>query len=145
MYVSNFNKFGKLYRVMMQANPEARVCRPETLKRIKVRNGSVMAPIDNFVKLKRVYGPDIINRFNMYTTIAVTGSPAAGVSSGQAIAAIEEVAAETPSGYGYDYSGTHPRGEREAASQTAPSSVWCFYSSICSCRRSMRAICFPGP
>ena len=119
MYVSNFNKFGKLYRVMMQANPEARVS-PETLKRIKVRNGSVMAPIDNFVKLKRVYGPDIINRFNMYTTIAVTGSPAAGVSSGQAIAAIEEVAAETlPSGYGYDYSGLTREEAKGGSSQTA--------------------------
>lgn len=72
MYVSNFNKFGKLYRVMMQASPEARVS-PETLKRIKVRNGATMAPIDNFVSLKRVYGPDIINRFNMFTSIAVTG------------------------------------------------------------------------
>ncbi len=119
MYVSNFNKFGKLYRVMMQANPEARVS-PETLKRIKVRNGSVMAPIDNFVKLKRVYGPDIINRFNMYTTIAVTGSPAAGVSSGQAIEAIEEVAAETlPSGYGYDYSGLTREEAKGGSSQTA--------------------------
>ena len=119
MYVSNFNKFGKLYRVMMQANPEARVS-PETLKRIKVRNGSVMAPIDNFVKLKRVYGPDIINRFNMYITIAVTGSPAAGVSSGQAIAAIEEVAAETlPSGYGYDYSGLTREEAKGGSSQTA--------------------------
>ncbi len=119
MYVSNFNKFGKLYRVMMQANPESRVS-PETLKRIKVRNGAEMAPIDNFVKLKRVYGPDIINRFNMYTTIAVTGSPAAGVSSGQAIAAIEEVAAETlPSGYGYDYSGLTREEAKGGSSQTA--------------------------
>ncbi len=114
MYVSNFNKFGKLYRVMMQANPEARVS-PETLKRIKVRNGSVMAPIDNFVKLKRVYGPDIINRFNMYTTIAVTGSPAAGVSSGQAIAAAETL----PSGYGYDYSGLTREEAKGGSSQTA--------------------------
>ncbi len=142
MYVSNFNKFGKLYRVMMQANPEARVS-PETLKRIKVRNGSVMAPIDNFVKLKRVYGPDIINRFNMYTTIAVTGSPAAGVSSGQAIAAIEEGAA--PPATATTIRDSPARRPREAARRPPSSSVWCFYSSICSCRRSMRAICFPGP
>lgn len=105
MYVSNFNKFGKLYRVMMQASPEARVS-PETLKQVKIRNGAEMAPISNFVSLKRVYGPDVINRFNMFTTISVTGNPAPGVSSGQAIAAIEEVAAQTlPSGYGYEYSG----------------------------------------
>ncbi len=113
MYISNFNKFGKLYRVMMQANPEARVS-PETLREIKVRNGATMAPIDNFVKLTRVYGPDLINRFNMYTSISVTGSPAPGVSSGEAIAAIEQVAEETlPIGFGYDYSGL----TREEASQ----------------------------
>lgn len=119
MYISNFNKFGKLYRVMMQANPEARVS-PETLKRIKVRNGASMAPIDNFVKLTRVYGPDIINRFNMFTSISVTGNPAPGVSSGQAIAAIEEVAAQTlPSGYGYDYSGLTREEAKQGSSSTA--------------------------
>lgn len=122
MYVSNFNKFGKLYRVMMQANPESRVS-PETLKRIKVRNGAEMAPIDNFVKLTRVYGPDIINRFNMFTSIAVTGSPAPGVSSGQAIAAIEEVASQTlPVGFGYDYSGL----TREEASQGSGQTAYIF-------------------
>ena len=105
MYISNFNRFGKLYRVMMQANPEARVS-PETLKQIKVRNGAEMAPIDNFVKLSRVYAPDIINRFNMYTAISVTGSPAPGVSTGQAIAAVNEVAEKTlPVGYGFEFGG----------------------------------------
>ncbi|MCM1369468.1 MAG: efflux RND transporter permease subunit [Candidatus Amulumruptor caecigallinarius] len=119
MYVSNFNKFGKLYRVMMQASPEARVS-PETLKRVKVRNGSEMAPIDNFVKLKRVYGPDLINRFNMFTSIQVTGSPAEGVSSGDAIKAIEEVAAQTlPVGYGYEYSGLTREEAQNGGSQTA--------------------------
>ncbi|MDE6755287.1 MAG: efflux RND transporter permease subunit, partial [Muribaculaceae bacterium] len=68
MYISNFNSYGKLYRVMMQASPEARVS-PETLKQIKIRNGMEMAPIDNFVKLTRVYGPDMIDRFNMFTAI----------------------------------------------------------------------------
>ena len=105
MYISNFNSYGKLYRVMMQASPEARVS-PETLKQIKVRNGNEMAPIDNFVSLKRVYGPDLINRFNMFTSISVTGSPAPGVSSGQAIACINRVADETlPTGYTFEYSG----------------------------------------
>lgn len=119
MYISNFNKFGKLYRVMMQATPEARVS-PETLKQIKVRNGAEMAPIDNFVSLKRVYGPDIINRFNMFTSIAVTGSPAEGYTSGQAIKAIEEVANETlPVGFGYDYSGITREEAQNGGSQTA--------------------------
>lgn len=118
MYISNFNRFGKLYRVMMQATPEARVS-PETLKQIKVRNGNEMAPIDNFVKLTRVYGPDIINRFNMYTAISVTGSPAPGVSSGQAIQAINEVAAQTlPVGYGYEYSGLTREESKSAEGST---------------------------
>lgn len=119
MYISNFNKFGKLYRVMMQAAPEARVS-PETLKQIKVRNGAEMAPIDNFVSLKRVYGPDIINRFNMFTSIAVTGTPAEGYTSGQAIKAIEEVANQTlPVGFGYDYSGITREEAQNGGSQTA--------------------------
>lgn len=122
MYVSNFNKFGKLYRVMMQASPDARVS-PETLKQVKVRNGAEMAPITNFVSLKRVYGPDVINRFNMFTTISVTGNPAPGVSSGSAIAAIEEVAAQTlPVGYGYEYSGL----TREEASNSSGNTGYIF-------------------
>lgn len=119
MYISNFNRFGKLYRVMMQAAPEARVS-PETLKQIKVRNGAVMAPIDNFVSLKRVYGPDVINRFNMFTAISVTGNPADGVSSGEAIKAIEEVAAQTlPVGFGYEFSGLTREESKSGSSQTA--------------------------
>ncbi|MCH5318479.1 MAG: efflux RND transporter permease subunit [Paramuribaculum sp.] len=105
MYVSNFNRFGKLYRVMMQASPEARVS-PETLNSIKIRNGNEMASITNFVKLTRVYGPDLLNRFNMFQSISVTGQPAPGYSSGDALAAITRVANETlPSGYGYEYAG----------------------------------------
>ncbi len=119
MYISNFNRFGKLYRVMMQATPEARVT-PETLKQIKVRNGAEMAPISNFVKLTRVYGPDVISRFNMFTAIAITGNPAPGVSSGQAIQAIQEVAAETlPTGFGYEYSGMTREEAGTSGAQTA--------------------------
>lgn len=105
MYVSNFNRFGKIYRVMMQASPEARVS-PETLAAIKVRNGNEMASISNFITLQRVYGPDLLNRFNMFQSISVTGTPAPGYSSGDAIAAIERVAAEMlPQGYGFEYAG----------------------------------------
>lgn len=122
MYISNFNRFGKLYRVMMQANPESRVS-PETLKQVKVRNGSTMAPIDNFVSLKRVYGPDVINRFNMFTSISVTGSPAPGYSSGDVIKAIEEVGAQMlPVGYGYEYSGL----TREEATTGSGSTAFIF-------------------
>jgi len=103
MYVSNFNRFGKIYRVMMQANPEARVS-PETLAAIKLRNGNEMASVSNFVNITKVYGPDLLNRFNMFQSISVTGNPAPGFSSGDCLAAIERVAAETlPPGYGYEY------------------------------------------
>ena len=105
MYVSNFNRFGKIYRVMMQANPESRVS-PETLKNIKIRNGAEMAPIENFVKLTRIYGPDLMNRFNLYNSISVTGNPAPGYSTGDAIAAINRVAAQSlPQGYGFEFAG----------------------------------------
>ena len=119
MYVSNFNRFGKLYRVMMQATPESRVS-PETLNSIKVRNGAEMAPISNFVKLTKVYGPDLLNRFNMFQTIAVNGTPNEGYSSGDAIAAIERVAAETlPQGYGIEYSGMTREEKSSSGSATA--------------------------
>ena len=119
MYVSNFNRFGKLYRVMMQATPETRVS-PETLNSIKVRNGNEMAPISNFVKLTKVYGPDLLNRFNMYQTIAVNGTPNEGYASGDAIAAIERVAAETlPQGYGLEYSGMTREEKSSSGSATA--------------------------
>lgn len=122
MYISNFNSYGKLYRVMMQAAPSARVS-PETLKQIKIRNGVEMAPIDNFVKLTRVYGPDMIDRFNMYTAISVTGTPAPGVSSGDAIATINRIAEETlPSGYSFEYSGM----TREEASGSSGSTGYVF-------------------
>ena len=119
MYVSNFNRFGKIYRVMMQAAPDARVS-TESLTSIKVRNGSEMAPITNFVSLKRVYGPDLMNRFNMFTSISVTGQPADGYSSGDALAAIERVAAQTlPQGYGYEYSGMTREEAGSSSSATA--------------------------
>lgn len=105
IYASNFNRFGKLYRVMIQADPKYRIS-PESLQGIKVRNGNEMAPITQFMTLKKVYGPDNIKRFNMFTSMSVNGSTADSYSSGQAIKAIEEVAAaELPTGYGYEFSG----------------------------------------
>ncbi len=122
MYISDFNSYGKLYRVKMQASPNARVS-PETLKHIKIRNGVEMAPIDNFVKLTRVYGPDLIDRFNMYTAISITGTPAPGVSSGDAIAAINQIAQNTlPSGFSFEYSGM----TREEASGSSGSTGYIF-------------------
>ena len=119
MYVSNFNRFGKIYRVMMQAAPESRVS-PETLSAIKIRNGNEMASLSNYVTLTKVYGPDLLNRFNMFQSISVTGQPAPGYTSGDCLAAIERVAAETlPAGFGYEYSGM----TREEASSGAGSTT----------------------
>lgn len=120
MYISNFNSFGKIYRVMMQAEPSARVS-TETLNAIKVRGGTgEMAPITNFVSLKRVYAPDLLNRFNMFNSISVTGQPNTGYSSGDAIAAIQRVAAQVlPQGYGYEYAGMTREEAQSSGSATA--------------------------
>lgn len=118
VYASNFNQFGKQYRVMYQAEPQYRA-NPEGLNNIYVRNQEgQMAPITSFISLKRVYGPQSISRFNLFTAIEINGSPNAGYSSGDAIRAIEEVAATSlPVGYGYEFSGM-TREEISAGSQT---------------------------
>ena len=119
MYVSNFNRFGKLYRVMMQADPSASIS-PETLNQVKVRVGNEMSPITNFITLERVYGPDIISRFNLFTSISVSGTPNPGYSNGDAIKAIQEVAAQTlPMGYGYEFSGMTREEQNSSAASTA--------------------------
>lgn len=131
MYISNFNRFGKLYRVMMQASPDARVS-PETLNQIKVRNNSgEMAPISNFVTLTKTYGPDLLNRFNMFTSMSVTGTPAEGYSTGDAIAAIERIAAETlPQGYDFEYSGL-TREEQKSSGGSATGIIFRSLLPIC--------------
>ena len=106
IYASNFNSFGKMYRVMIQAEPDA-TKNLESLNSIKVRGSDgEMAPISQFVSMKKIYGPDVISRFNLYTSIQVMVSPAAGYSSGQALQAIAEVAdQDLPAGFGYELGG----------------------------------------
>ncbi|MCE7073722.1 efflux RND transporter permease subunit [Dyadobacter sp. CY327] len=118
VYASNFNQFGKQFRVMYQAEAASRA-NPEGLSNIYVRNANgQMAPITGFITMKRVYGPQSISRFNLFTAIGVTGSPNPGFSSGDAIAAIQQVAAEVlPQGYGYEFSGM-TREEISAGGQT---------------------------
>ena len=118
LYASNFNKFGKQYRVMVQAAAEYRQ-NPEGLNKIFVRNtAGTMAPITEFVKMTRVFGPESISRFNLFSSIAITGSPNVGYSSGDAIKAIQEVAAQSlPAGYGFDFSGL-TREELASGSET---------------------------
>ena len=118
VYASNFNQFGKQFRVMYQAEAAFRA-NPEGLSNVFVRNANgTMAPISEFITLNRVYGPQAISRFNLFTSISVTGSPNAGYSSGDAIAAIRQVAEQTlPAGYGYEFSGM-TREEISAGGQT---------------------------
>jgi len=106
MYISNFNRFGKLYRVMMQASPQSRVS-PETLNQVKVRTSSgTMQPITDFITLTRTYGPAQLTRFNLYSSISVSGTPNEGYSSGEALKVVEEVADQVlPPGYTFEYSG----------------------------------------
>ena len=126
LYSSNFNRFGKLYRVMIQADPDSRA-NLESLKSIKVRNGNEMAPITQFMSVKRIYGPDNIKRFNMFTAMTINGSPADGYSSGQAIQAMQEVAQESlPTGYGYEFSGMTREEQSSSGSSTAMIFVLCF-------------------
>ncbi len=118
VYASNFNKFGKQYRVMYQADSEFRTDE-QSLNKIMVRNkNGEMAPITQFITLEKVFGPQVISRFNLFTAIQITGAPAEGFASGDAIKAIEEVAKETlPVGYGYEFSGM-TREEMSAGGQT---------------------------
>ena len=105
-YASNMNRFSKLYRVMLQAAPEFRLD-TESLQNMFVRtsNGE-MSPINQYIKLTRIYGPQSISRFNLFTAISVNGQAADGYSSGQAIKAVREVAAQVlPAGYGYEFGG----------------------------------------
>jgi HAE1 family hydrophobic/amphiphilic exporter-1 len=106
LYATNFNQFGKQYRVMVQADTSYRA-NAEGLSKIFVRNATgSMAPITEFVTLKRIYGPESLNRFNLFTAISVNGSPKEGASSGEALVAIQEVAAQKlPAGYGFEFSG----------------------------------------
>lgn len=118
LYASNFNSYGKLYRVMIQANVESRRS-PGDLTNIYVRTPSGMSPVSEFVTLKRIYGPSNVNRFNLFTSIDVNAQAADGYSSGDAIKAIQEVAAKNlPQGYGYEFSSL-TRSEQESSNSTA--------------------------
>jgi HAE1 family hydrophobic/amphiphilic exporter-1 len=125
LYASNFNAYGKLYRVMIQASPETRMT-PESLKSIYVRTSGGMAPVQEFCRMERVYGPANINRFNLFTSINVTATVASGYSTGEAIKAAQDVAAEIlPAGYSYDYQGL-TREEAKASNTTAIIFLLCF-------------------
>ena len=125
-YVSNYNQFGKVYRVMVQASPEYRLDE-HALDNMFVRNGTEMAPVSQFVTLKNVLGPEVANRFNLYSSITVNVNAAEGYSSGQAQQAISEVAAQVlPTGYGYEYGGM----AREEASSSSNQTMFVYLICI---------------
>lgn len=125
IYAADFSKYGKQYRVYVQALPEDRAS-AESLNSIFVRNDKgTMAPITEFVTLKRVYGPQSVTRFNLFNSASVSGAAAPGYSTGDAITAVQEVSQELPSSYSIDFSGLS-REEINAGNQT----IFIFFLSI---------------
>ena len=123
MYVSNFNRFTKLYRVMLQAPTEYRD-NMQSLDDVYVRTSGDMAPVSQFVTMRKIYGAEVLNRFNMFTSITVQGMPNPGYSSGDIIAAIQEVSKEAlPTGFGYEFSGM-TREEAELADSNTTTIVY---------------------
>ena len=106
-YVNDFNKFGRTYQVRMQAEPQFRA-EPEDIERLEVRNNSgQMLPLSTVASVRKSFGPQIINRYNTYRTASITGEPAAGYSSGEALRIMEQVAeANLPNTMDYDWTGT---------------------------------------
>lgn len=118
-YVSDFNKFGKVYRVQIQASPKFRLDE-HALDNMFVRNGDEMAPLSQFVTIKNVLGAELAQRFNLYNTIPVNVNAADGYSSGQVQTAIKETAEKMlPSGYGYEYGGMAREEAGNSGAQTA--------------------------
>lgn len=116
IYASNFNRFTKLYRVIIQAPSDSRKS-IQSLDNIFVKTSDGMAPVSQFVTLTKTYGAESLTRFNMFSSINVQGMPASGYSSGDVINAVKEVAAQTlPTGYGYEFSGMTREEEQMAES-----------------------------
>ena len=119
IYASNYNEFGKQFKVMIQADPKYRK-NVEDLKGMYVRTGSGdMAPISSFITLTKIYGPQFLQRLNMYQAMSVQGMPKSGYSAGDAINAINEVAAQTlPQGFSYEYTGMSREQVQNSGSKT---------------------------
>ncbi|MBR4265105.1 MAG: efflux RND transporter permease subunit [Bacteroidales bacterium] len=143
-YASNFNRFSKLYRVIIQAKPEYRLDE-ESLEKIYVKtSGGAMSPVSQYITLKKIYGSESLTRFNLFDAIKVNGNPADGYSSGEAINAIKQVAKEIlPEGYSYEFSGMSREEEEGNATTTAMVFAACIvfiYLILCALYES---ICIP--
>lgn len=126
-YIGNFTQFGQQYQIIMQADTIYRG-NLEQMNNIMIKNGSgTMSPVTEYVTMKKVYGPSSVSRFNMYNAIAVTGSPNDGISTGQAMLAVNDEASKAlPPGYSIEYSGISKE-EQNSGSQT----VYIFVLSLC--------------
>jgi len=119
LYVNDFNKFGRVYRVQLQAEPQYRAS-PEDIGRLFVRNReNKMLPLSSVVTLRNSSGPEALDRFNGFPSAKIMGTPAAGVSSGQAMAALEELAAELPPGFSYAFSGEYFQQKKASGSSAS--------------------------
>lgn len=141
MYVSNFNRFTKLYRVILQAPTDFRD-NMQSLDDVYVKTANGMAPVSQFVTMRKIYGAEVLNRFNMFTSITVQGMPNPGYSSGDIIQAIEEVSQEAlPTGFGYEFSGmTREEAELAESNTTAIVYVICIifiYLILCGLYESL--------
>jgi len=118
LIVNDFNRFGRSFKVMVQAEPEFRRS-PEDISQLCVRNrAGQMVPLDTLTMVESMTGPDIIQRYNVLRSAEISGAAAAGYSSGQAIAAMEEVAtAVLPAGFGYEWTGTAFQGQQAGSAQ----------------------------
>jgi HAE1 family hydrophobic/amphiphilic exporter-1 len=125
-YVNDFNKFGRTFQVRVQAEQDFRMD-PRDIERLEVRNArGAMVPLGSLLTVKRSFGPQIINRYNLYPTAAITGVPAFGVSSGEALEVMEQLAAqELPASMGYDWTG-----ESYQQKRVGGQAVWVFAFAV---------------
>lgn len=130
-YATNFIRFSQMYKVMVQASPEHRDT-PESILNLYLKNDAgEMVPFSTFITIERVYGPEVLTRYNMYMSAMINGEPAEGYSSGDAIAAVERVAAETlPRGFDIEWSGMTRKKFSPVIRQYISSEFVC-YSFIC--------------
>ncbi len=141
-YSSNFIRFGQMYKVMLQASPEYRM-NPEDLYKFYAKNkDGNMVPYSNFMTMDRIFGPNQITRYNMFTSALITGEPAEGVSSGEVIEAVEQIAKETlPRGYDIEWSGV-TREEKDSGGQTVLIFGICLLFVFICCWQHNTRVCY---
>jgi HAE1 family hydrophobic/amphiphilic exporter-1 len=143
-YVNDFNKFGRTFQVRVQAEENFRLD-PRDIERLEVRNmRGQMIPLGSVVKVERSFGPQIIQRYNLYPTAAVRGEPAPGVSSGEALTIMEQIArAELPDSMGYDWTGDRSRRSGSAGRRCGSLRSPCCWCIWCSRRNTKVGFCRP--